>query len=46
MYFNSPQLLLFFAVIFLASWSLTWHRARAAWLLVAGTYFGYPTWQA
>jgi alginate O-acetyltransferase complex protein AlgI len=45
MYFNSPQFLLFFAVIFLAYWSLTWHGARAAWLLIAGTYFGYATWQ-
>jgi hypothetical protein len=46
MYFNSPQFLLFFAVIFPASWLLTWHGARAAWLLVAATYFGYAPWQA
>jgi hypothetical protein len=45
MYFNSPQFLLFFAVIFLAYWSLPWRRVRATLLLVAGTYFGYATWQ-
>jgi alginate O-acetyltransferase complex protein AlgI len=45
MYFNSPQFLLFFAVIFLAYWSLAGRCARVAWLLIAGAYFGYATWQ-
>src|SRR5262249_9854585 len=39
MLFNTPEFVLFFAIVFVAYWSLRWHRARVWLLLAASIYF-------
>jgi alginate O-acetyltransferase complex protein AlgI len=43
MLFCSQKFLLFFAVVFAVYWTLPWHRARVALLLVASFWF-YASW--
>lgn len=43
MHFASLQFLVFFTVVFTAYWSMPWHRARMALLLVASCAF-YMSW--
>jgi alginate O-acetyltransferase complex protein AlgI len=43
MLFCSTQFLLFFTVVFVAYWSMPWHRARV-WFLLAASFYFYASW--
>src|ERR1043165_3210820 len=43
MLFCTQAFLIFFACVFIAYWSLPWHRARTYLLLIASFYF-YSRW--
>jgi alginate O-acetyltransferase complex protein AlgI len=43
MLFCSTQYLIFFAIIFIAYWSLPWHRVRV-WLLMGASFYFYASW--
>jgi alginate O-acetyltransferase complex protein AlgI len=42
MLFNTPEFVLFFAIVFLAYWLLPWQRARV-WLLLAASIYFYAS---
>jgi alginate O-acetyltransferase complex protein AlgI len=43
MLFCSQTYLLFFTIVFIAHWSMPWHRLRV-WLLLAASFYFYASW--